>query len=210
MSYDYAFKIVVVGDQGVGKTTLLDRIIHDKYDITQQMPTIGVEFQTKYIELEDKKIIKCQLWDTAGQEVFAPIIKTYFRGSAGALLCFALNEVDPIQRLNYWHKELKTHIPDYCKIILVGTKFDEGPACNIDTITDFAKNNNMECVFCSAITSYRCNEVLHTLAKKIYEDDDFETTKSKAGIKVMDLSISQEQQLADDMAKINCTQCIIH
>ena len=210
MSYDYAFKLVVVGDQGVGKTALLDRIVHDKYDRKQQMPTIGVEFQTKIIALDDGKKVKCQLWDTAGQEAFAPIIKTYFRGSAGALLCFSLSEIHAMDRITHWHKELKTHVPEYCKFVLIGTKFDEGPICEIEEITDYATEHNMDYVFCSALTSYRCNEILYTLSRKIYEDKHFDKTKSKVGIKVMNLSTTEEEKMTDEMVELYCTKCVIN
>lgn len=210
MSYDYAFKIVVVGDQGVGKTALLDRIVHDKYDRKQQMPTIGVEFQAKMIELEDGKIVKCQLWDTAGQEAFAPIIKTYFRGSAGALLCFSLSETDAMERIIHWHRELITHVPKYCKFILVGTKFDEGPICEIEEITDYANEHDMEYVFCSSLTSYRCNEILYKICRKIYMDKDFDKKKSKTGIKVIDLSETEEERITKEMTELYCTKCVIN
>ena len=78
-SYDYVFKLIIIGDSGVGKTSLLNRICNNSI-IEENTPTIGVEFQSKIEMIDNGERVKCQMWDTAGQENFAPIIKTYYRG----------------------------------------------------------------------------------------------------------------------------------
>ena len=206
--YAFLFKYIIIGDTGVGKSCLLLQFTDKRFQPVHDL-TIGVEFGARMVNI-DQKQIKLQIWDTAGQEAFAPIIKTYFRGSAGALLCFSLSEIHAMDRITHWHKELKTHVPEYSKFVLIGTKFDEGPICEIEEITDYATEHNMDYVFCSALTSYRCNEILYTLSRKIYEDKHFDKTKSKVGIKVMNLSTTEEEKMTDEMVELYCTKCVIN
>ena len=86
MSYSYLFKFIIIGDSAVGKSCLLKRFI-DKTFYKQFDTTIGVEFGAKFVSVKDK-IIKLQLWDTAGQETFRAITKSYYRGAAGIILVY--------------------------------------------------------------------------------------------------------------------------
>ena len=77
--YDFIYKIILIGDNSVGKTSFLARFIENNF-IVDTKPTIGVEFRLKMIELEDGKKVVLQIWDTAGQKEFASVIRGYFRG----------------------------------------------------------------------------------------------------------------------------------
>jgi len=120
-SFDYLFKTIVVGDGAVGKTAITYRYYTDKFQENYKM-TIGVDFTIKRIEIKDKKI-KCQIWDTGGQERFSKIRPLYYRGALGCLVVYDVTNKASFENLEIWFNEVQTHcmkIP----IILVGNKID--------------------------------------------------------------------------------------
>ena len=93
--YSYIFKIIVIGDSSTGKTSLMRKYIDNKFEIIHDL-TIGVEFRTKIEKIEYKGkeiVVKFHIWDTAGQESFRSIIKSYYRGVAGAIILFDVTDV---------------------------------------------------------------------------------------------------------------------
>lgn len=105
--YDYLFKVVLIGDSGVGKSNLLSRFTRNEFNL-ESKSTIGVEFATKSIQAEGKTI-KAQIWDTAGQERYRAITSAYYRGAVGALLgklVFACILDYPSSRLVSWSWEM--------------------------------------------------------------------------------------------------------
>ncbi|KAK9031217.1 hypothetical protein V6N11_032604 [Hibiscus sabdariffa] len=84
--YDYLFKVVLIGDSGVGKSNLLSRFTKNEFSL-ESKSTIGVEFATRSIRVDDK-VVKAQIWDTAGQERYRAITSAYYRGAVGALLVY--------------------------------------------------------------------------------------------------------------------------
>ena len=105
--YDYLFKIVLVGDSGVGKSNLLSRFTRNEFSIDSKS-TIGVEFATRGVMMDDKTI-KAQIWDTAGQERYRAITSAYYRGAVGALLLYDLSKHLSYENANRWLQELKDH-----------------------------------------------------------------------------------------------------
>jgi small GTP-binding protein len=85
-SYHYSFKFIVIGDTGVGKTSIIGRLTENRFDSNHEF-TVGVEFASKSIMINGK-VIKLQIWDTAGQEEFKAITRSYYRSSAAALVVF--------------------------------------------------------------------------------------------------------------------------
>ena len=168
-SYDYVFKIIIIGDSGVVKTSLLNRICNNSI-IEENTPTIGVEFQSKIEMIDNGERVKCQMWDTAGQENFAPIIKTYYRGSAGAIICFDTTAENPIERINYWYDEIHKNTSTSPQIIVVGTKIDEEPKCDLDEISEFLESKNIQLVLTSARIGLRHQIVLLSLCNKIFDN----------------------------------------
>ena len=95
--HDHLAKILVIGDGGVGKTSLITRFADERF-ITSYTATIGVDFKSRLITLDDKSI-KLQIWDTAGQERFRNITQAYYRGAAGILLAFSLTDLKSFQNI---------------------------------------------------------------------------------------------------------------
>ncbi|KAJ3094337.1 hypothetical protein HK100_006174, partial [Physocladia obscura] len=120
--YDYLFKVVLIGDSGVGKSNLLSRFTRNEFNLDSKS-TIGVEFATRTIQV-DTKTIKAQIWDTAGQERYRAITSAYYRGAVGALLVYDIAKVSSYENATRWLKELRDHADSNIQIMLVGNKSD--------------------------------------------------------------------------------------
>ena len=120
--YDMIFKVVLIGDSGVGKTNLLSRYLKNEFSF-ESKTTVGVELGAKRLEIEGVKI-KAQIWDTAGQERFRSITNAYYKGSKGALLVYDVTRRDTFDNINKWVPELKQSGDKDVTIVLVGNKSD--------------------------------------------------------------------------------------
>ncbi|CAE6430590.1 hypothetical protein ACGC1H_004938 [Rhizoctonia solani] len=121
-AYDYLFKVVLIGDSGVGKSNLLSRFTRNEYNV-ESKSTIGVEFATRSINV-DGKTVKAQIWDTAGQERYRAITSAYYRGAVGALLVYDISKHATYVNVTRWLKELRDHADSNIVIMLVGNKSD--------------------------------------------------------------------------------------
>lgn len=99
--YDYLFKIVLIGDSGVGKSNLLSRFTKNEFNL-ESKATIGVEFAAKSISLDNGQLVKAQIWDTAGQERYRAITNTYYRGAVGALLVYDITKSKTFESVERW------------------------------------------------------------------------------------------------------------
>jgi len=120
--YDYLFKVVLIGDSGVGKSNLLSRFTRNEFSL-ESKSTIGVEFATRSI-IVDGKTIKAQIWDTAGQERYRAITSAYYRGAVGALLVYDITRHTTFESVERWLKELQDHTDNNIVVMLVGNKAD--------------------------------------------------------------------------------------
>ncbi|KAK4484535.1 hypothetical protein RD792_007119 [Penstemon davidsonii] len=120
--YEYLFKLVLIGDSGVGKSNLLSRFTKNEFNL-ESKSTIGVEFATKSLNI-DGKIIKAQIWDTAGQERYRAITSAYYRGAVGALLVYDVTRRPTFENVLRWLKELRDHTDPNIVIMLIGNKAD--------------------------------------------------------------------------------------
>ncbi|KAJ2233449.1 Rab GTPase ypt31, partial [Coemansia sp. RSA 455] len=118
--YDFLFKIVLIGDSGVGKSNLLSRFTRNEFNL-ESKSTIGVEFATRSIQV-DSKTIKAQIWDTGTQNTFAKA--WYYRGAVGALLVYDIAKHPTYENVTRWLKELRDHADSNIIIMLVGNKSD--------------------------------------------------------------------------------------
>lgn len=120
--YDHLFKLLVVGESGVGKTCLLLQFC-EGFITTNHLTTIGIDFKIKIISLEDK-LIKLQIWDTAGQERFRTITKTYYRGAHGIILTYDVTDELSFKNIRNWVKQIEQNSQQGVSKILVGNKCD--------------------------------------------------------------------------------------
>ncbi|CAK7913494.1 GTP-binding protein Ypt6p [[Candida] anglica] len=119
------YKIVFLGDQSVGKTSLITRFMYDTFD-DQYAATIGIDFLSKTMYLEDNKTIRLQLWDTAGQERFRSLIPSYIRDSHVAVICYDITLKKSFENLTNWINDVKLERGDDVIIVIVGNKSDLG------------------------------------------------------------------------------------
>ena len=120
--YDYLFKVLLIGNSGVGKSSLLVRFADDVFT-DNFMPTIGVDFKIKTLMVDDKSA-KLQIWDTAGQERFKTITSSYFKGAHGVLVTYDITDRESFNAIQKWMGEVEKHASDSIACILVGNKCD--------------------------------------------------------------------------------------
>jgi Ras-related protein Rab-1A len=120
--YDYLFKLLHIGDSGVGKSCLLLRFADDTYT-ESYISTIGVDFKIRSIKLDDKTV-KLQIWDTAGQERFRTITSSYYRGAHGIIIVYDVTDRESLQNVKHWMQEIDKYANDGVVKLLVGNKSD--------------------------------------------------------------------------------------
>ncbi|CAD8102204.1 unnamed protein product [Paramecium sonneborni] len=120
---DINYKIVLLGDAGVGKTYILNQYVRGQQP-KNNLPTIGIEFATKTVTLQDGGKIQVSIWDTAGQERYRAITTNHFRGASGALLVYDITKEKTFENLTRWMEELKTAANKDVVMFLVGNKTD--------------------------------------------------------------------------------------
>ncbi|XP_072285357.1 ras-related protein Rab-6B-like isoform X5 [Pyxicephalus adspersus] len=117
------FKLVFLGEQSVGKTSLITRFMYDSFDNTYQA-TIGIDFLSKTMYLEDRTQVRLQLWDTAGQERFRSLIPSYIRDSTIAVVVYDITNLNSFQQTSKWIDDMRTERGSDVIIMLVGNKMD--------------------------------------------------------------------------------------
>ncbi|XP_034976772.2 ras-related protein ORAB-1-like [Zootoca vivipara] len=120
--YDYLFKLLLIGDSGVGKSCLLLRFADDTYT-DSYISTIGVDFKIRTIELEGRTI-KLQIWDTAGQERFRTITSSYYRGAHGIIIVYDVTDQDSFNNMHLWLEEINRYASENVNKLIVGNKSD--------------------------------------------------------------------------------------
>eukprot|EP00602_Paraphysomonas_sp_CaronLab_P006273 CAMPEP_0185024276 /NCGR_PEP_ID=MMETSP1103-20130426/7283_1 /TAXON_ID=36769 /ORGANISM="Paraphysomonas bandaiensis, Strain Caron Lab Isolate" /LENGTH=215 /DNA_ID=CAMNT_0027557197 /DNA_START=59 /DNA_END=706 /DNA_ORIENTATION=- len=166
--YDYLFKVVLIGDSGVGKSNLLSRFTRNEFNL-ESKSTIGVEFATKSINV-DGKVVKAQIWDTAGQERYRAITSAYYRGAVGALLVYDISKHVTFENVERWLKELRDHAEPNIVVMLVGNKSDLRHRRTVPTeeAMAFAENNNLAFIETSALDSTGVEEAFRQILTEIY------------------------------------------
>ena len=197
-SYSPIYKVILVGDSGVGKTCLLSMYV--KGIIEQTIPTIAVEFCTKEIELYDGTKIKVQLWDTAGEERFKSLAMTYYRKAYGILLLFDVTKKSSFMACKNYLEEVRINSDKKCVIYLVGNKIDLANEREItkEEAENFAKKENIKYIETSAVKNMKVNEAFTSLLNSIYQvkkEDD----KSKLFLKnTASIELKRNQQFNTD------------
>ncbi len=183
MSYDYLFKLMVIGDSGVGKTALVQRLVGKVFPIEYQS-TIGLDFASKTIMIQNHTLIKSYIWDTAGQETFSPIIASYYRDIAGAIIVFDVTNRDSFDRCVFWLSELdnKRRSLRDISVILLGNKIDHNNRdVSEEEAKQFAKDHGLLYMETSAKTGQNIEVFYRIFIHHIFENMDPEMEHS--GIK---------------------------
>lgn len=164
--YDHLFKLLIIGESGVGKTCLLLRFTDDSFT-ANHLTTIGIDFKIKIINLEDKQI-KLQIWDTAGQERFRTITKTYYKGAHGIVLVYDVTDENSFKNIRNWVRQIEQNAQSNVCKVLVGNKSDrEDRKVTFEEGSKLAKEYNMQFFETSAKSNYNVNETFTFLTKEI-------------------------------------------
>ena len=195
--YDLNFKLIVIGDSGVGKSCLTNKattnIFEDNYNAT-----VGFEFFTLNIKMYDK-IIKLQIWDTCGQELYRSLVTNFYRNCSLAIIVYAINSKPSFESIESWLKELRTHSNPDAKVFLIGNKVDLEKERQVTTeeAEQFKQINKLNLFMeASAKSGFNAQNIFIQAAKMLYQDflkykvDDENTFQSVDTIKTMNLSNS--------------------
>lgn len=186
MSYAYLFKYIIIGDTGVGKSCLLLQFTDKRFQPVHDL-TIGVEFGARMVTI-DQRPIKLQIWDTAGQESFRSITRSYYRGAAGSLLVYDITRRETFNHLARWLEEARQNAHQNMVILLVGNKadLDHRRQVSFEEGAKFAKDNGLIFLETSAKTAANVEEAFIRTAQKIYEliqTGVYDVTNDSHGIK---------------------------
>lgn len=168
--FEYQFRLILIGDSTVGKSSLLKYFTDGKFAEVSD-PTVGVDFFARLIEVNDGKRIKLQLWDTAGQERFRSITKSYYRNSVGVLLVYDVGNRASFEHIPLWMQEASRHIePHRPAFTLVGCKVDiPTRIVSVDEAKAFAALHDMPHIETSAKTGAGVETAFRALTQVVYD-----------------------------------------
>jgi len=166
--YDYLFKILLIGDSGVGKSCLLLRFADDNFFAESYISTIGVDFKIKTVEI-DGITVKLQIWDTTGQERFRTITSSYYRGAHGILVVYDTTDVTSFSNLKQWLGEISRYACESVDKCILGNKCDlkEQRTVEYSTGKEFADSYDIPFLETSAKTGVNVENAFITCARNI-------------------------------------------
>ncbi|CAL1610342.1 unnamed protein product [Knipowitschia caucasica] len=171
--WQYQFRIIMLGDSTVGKSSLLKRYTEDLFlDTINQ--TVGVDFYVHFLEVEPGIRVKLQFWDTAGQERFRSVTRSYYRNSVGGLLVFDMTSRASFEHVKEWHAEVCERVrPHTVVFVLVGHKGDREEhgdrAVSREEAEKLAGHLGMPYVETSALTGHNVRQAFEMVARRVYQ-----------------------------------------
>lgn len=184
MAYNYLFKLLLIGEQCVGKTSVASRLAEKEFNQIYD-ETIGVEFSSCYSHIYNNLLIKCQLWDTSGRRAFLPVIDSYYKGVVGIILVYDVSNRKSFYKIEFWLNEIKKnkrHDEDV-NILILGNKTDKiNRAVSFEEGREKAEKNN--CLFfeTSAKKNENIGEIKKEFCKIIF--DNYDATEGHSGVKL--------------------------
>ena len=179
------YKILLLGDSSVGKTCFLMRYADNTFQEIH-MSTIGLDYKLKNVQIDDGKIVKIQIWDTAGQDRFRSITKNYYKGAHGIILLYDVTSRKTFENVKNWVAQIKEEVSDKVTIILVGNKIDDKQNRKVTTEEgeEMAKECGLNFFETSAKSGINIDTTFNELVKKTVEtyskiDEKGDKLKSK-------------------------------
>ena len=169
--YDLNFKIIVIGNGGVGKSSLTNKATKNIF-IQEYNPTIGFEFFSFNVKL-DNKVIKLQIWDTCGQELYRSLITNFYKNSSLAIIVYSITDKRSFDDIELWLKEIKIHSNPDAKTFIIGNKIDLEEDRVISTEEGMNLKNNFNCYYfneTSAKTGVNAREIFLKATICLYDD----------------------------------------
>lgn len=166
---DLLYKLLLIGDQGVGKSSLLLRWIDDTFS-TSTLTTIGVDFKIKTVKIAGSTI-KLQIWDTAGQELFRNITTSYYRGAQAIIIVYDVTSLASFSHIDSWITEVEKNCHDKIDLLLVGNKADLESERKIsqEEGKEKAKALNVDFLETSAKDKINVRRMFYKIAKQLLD-----------------------------------------
>ena len=166
MGSDFLYKLLMIGDSGVGKSSLLLRFASDQFE-DSYMTTVGLDFKIRTVEV-DGKVVKLQMWDTAGQERFRTITSSYYRGAQGIVVVYGLDDKKSFENVKQLVEEIDRYAGEGVVKLLVGNKCDvEARQVTREEAEKFAEELKMRYMETSAKTGENVEETFMLTAREI-------------------------------------------
>ncbi|CEM00827.1 unnamed protein product [Vitrella brassicaformis CCMP3155] len=168
--YDHLFKLLLIGDSGVGKSSILLRFTDDEFN-ERQLSTIGVDFKVKYMSLNNKRL-KLAIWDTAGQERFRTLTSSYYRGAQGIILVYDCSLRSTFDNLKSWLEEVRKYSTNQDAVkMLVANKIDKASAHGVSRAEgeEFAMSHSMLFIETSAKTRKGIHQAFEEVVLKVLD-----------------------------------------
>ena len=165
--YDYLFKVLLIGNSSVGKSSLLLRFVDNQWN-DLFVPTIGVDFKIRTMEIDNKNV-KLQIWDTAGQERFKNITASYYRGAHGIFVVYDISDTESFKNINNWLIEIEKNANKNVYKILVGNKCDleDKRTVSYQQGKELAETYGMQFIETSAKSNTNVDEGFHLLGREV-------------------------------------------
>ncbi|XP_063046245.1 ras-related protein Rab-41 isoform X1 [Engraulis encrasicolus] len=195
------FKLVFLGEQSVGKTSLITRFMYDSFDNTYQA-TIGIDFLSKTMYLEDRTI-RLQLWDTAGQERFRSLIPSYIRDSAAAVVVYDIANLNSFQQTSKWIDDVRTERGSDVIIMLVGNKTDlaDKRQVSVEVAEKKARELNVMYIETSAKAGYNVKQLFRRVAAAL---PGMDSTPEKSKEDMIDIKLEKPPELPVTESSCSC------
>ena len=162
------FKLIIIGDSGVGKSCLLKRAVQNSFE-TGYQATIGFEFLLMHFKVNDLKI-KLQIWDTCGQEMYRSLVQGFYRNTSLAIIVYDISRRPSFDALDVWLKDLRQHTEADIPVFIVGNKMDLKREVNTEDAKTFAvSNRTKDFTECSAKTGENVKDIFFRAAKYLYD-----------------------------------------
>ena len=172
------FKIIIVGESGVGKSSILKRAVQNKFDESYQA-TIGFEFLLMHFKVNDLRI-KLQIWDTCGQEMYRSLVQGFYRNTSLAIVVYDINQKSTYDKLDIWIKDIRQHTEQEIPIFIAGNKTDLEKNVPFEEVKIFSQSNRTQyCTECSAKNGQNVKEIFFEAAKYLYKSYKELQNKSK-------------------------------
>ncbi|XP_068445556.1 ras-related protein Rab-41 isoform X2 [Clinocottus analis] len=195
------FKLVFLGEQSVGKTSLITRFMYDSFDNTYQA-TIGIDFLSKTMYLEDRTV-RLQLWDTAGQERFRSLIPSYIRDSTIAVVVYDITNLNSFQQTSKWIDDVRTERGSDVIIMLVGNKTDlaDKRQVSVEAAERKARELNVMYIETSAKAGYNVKQLFRRVAAAL---PGMDSTPEKSKEDMIDIQLEKQPEMTVTESSCSC------
>ena len=205
--YDYLYKLIIVGDSFVGKTNIMSQYIRKEFSLNTKS-TVGVEFGAKIIKIENK-MIKAQIWDTAGEERYRSVTNAYYKGAKGAFVVYDITNKLSFESVEKWIQDLKINSDHNITLLLIGNKKDleDKREVSKEEGEEKAKTFGLGFIETSACTGENIDKAFEIMLKEVF-NKNFTNNNSEEELNYINIGKNIELDEQPQEKKSSC--CLKH